>query len=245
MEIQSFQLISLLHCGFTIILMYAPPHYLNPVHSFGVNVSCLHGWLSWIHNSCKHARFTLTIRIEFYSRKSNEEMVTLKLSMVKLKRKRCMPIMCCVVNKIFFYLNDTTNRITLHSIAIFLVILHQTNIYLIWTKDRSFLVQGGYVSQSSNKTLTVSKKSNILDKIPPRGPQKSPSSPNANSANNNQPSPVSFTGINVSLPRHVVRKGEGLSTGQNFIPKIKKKSIPDPKVPKIPQKIRLKLRKFY
>ncbi|KAG4078738.1 hypothetical protein HA402_015328 [Bradysia odoriphaga] len=67
---------------------------------------------------------------------------------------------------------------------------------LVSLKDRSFLVQGGYVSQSANKTLTVSKKSNVLDKIPPRGPQKSPSSPNANSSNNNQQSPVSFSGIN-------------------------------------------------
>ncbi|XP_037042810.1 coronin-6 isoform X2 [Bradysia coprophila] len=57
-------------------------------------------------------------------------------------------------------------------------------------------LKGGYVSQSANKTLTVSKKSNVLDKIPPRGPQKSPSSPNANSSNNNQQSPVSFSGIN-------------------------------------------------
>lgn len=57
-------------------------------------------------------------------------------------------------------------------------------------------LKGGYVSQSANKTLTVSKKSNVLDKIPPRGPQKSPSSPNANLSNNNQQSPVSYTGIN-------------------------------------------------
>lgn len=43
--------------------------------------------------------------------------------------------------------------------------------------------QGGYVSSSSAKTLTVSKKSNVLDKIPPRGPKSN--SLNSNSTNNN------------------------------------------------------------
>lgn len=48
------------------------------------------------------------------------------------------------------------------------------------------MVQGGYVSQSNNKTLTVSKKGNALNKIPPRGPKGATSSAaNINSANNN------------------------------------------------------------
>lgn len=46
------------------------------------------------------------------------------------------------------------------------------------------MVQGGYVSPSSAKTLTVSKKSNVLDKIPPRGP-KGNALQNSNATNNN------------------------------------------------------------
>ncbi|EAT47509.1 AAEL001360-PB [Aedes aegypti] len=35
-------------------------------------------------------------------------------------------------------------------------------------------LKGGYVSQSQSTTLTVTKKSNVLDKMPPRGPKSSP-----------------------------------------------------------------------
>lgn len=45
------------------------------------------------------------------------------------------------------------------------------------------MVQGGYVSPSSAKTLTVNKKSNVLNKIPPRGPRNATN--NSNSTNNN------------------------------------------------------------
>lgn len=90
-------------------------------------------------------------------------------------------INACQKNKpsiIFFFLNHTK-------------ILKQ--------KDRVFLVQGGYVSQSNNKTLTVSKKGNVLNKIPPRGP-KGAASGNSNSANNNnnQQSALS-SGMDVSI----------------------------------------------
>lgn len=70
------------------------------------------------------------------------------------------------------------------------------------------MVQGGYVSQSNSKTLTVSKKSNVLDKIPPRGP-KGGASPNNSSAsinnnNNNVQQQQSgggfqYGGLNVSV----------------------------------------------
>lgn len=46
------------------------------------------------------------------------------------------------------------------------------------------MVQGGYVSPSSAKTLTVNKKSNVLNKIPPRGPKGSATN-NSNATNNN------------------------------------------------------------
>lgn len=46
------------------------------------------------------------------------------------------------------------------------------------------MVQGGYVSNSSSKTLTVNKKTNVLNKIPPRGPKGSATN-NSNSTNNN------------------------------------------------------------
>ncbi|XP_053677660.1 coronin-1C-A [Anopheles nili] len=39
---------------------------------------------------------------------------------------------------------------------------------LISLKDRVFLVQGGYVSQAQSTTLTVTKKSNVLDKMAPK-----------------------------------------------------------------------------
>lgn len=55
-------------------------------------------------------------------------------------------------------------------------------------KDRVLLVQGGYVSQSQGKQLTLTnKKRNVLDKIPPRGASKSAMSigGGSNAANNN------------------------------------------------------------
>ena len=64
-----------------------------------------------------------------------------------------------------------------------------------------FLVQGGYVSQSNSKTLTVSKKPNVLDKIPPRGPKSAAGSPNTTSsspANNNNYVQDQSSAINVS-----------------------------------------------
>lgn len=57
------------------------------------------------------------------------------------------------------------------------------------------------MSPSSAKTLTVSKKSNVLDKIPPRGP-KSSATQNSNSSNNNNnnnsSAAVAVCGIDVS-----------------------------------------------
>lgn len=48
------------------------------------------------------------------------------------------------------------------------------------------MVQGGYVSQSSSKTLTVQKKSNVLDKKPPGGKGNALNSSNAANNNNSQ-----------------------------------------------------------
>lgn len=45
---------------------------------------------------------------------------------------------------------------------------------LVSLKDRVFVEKGGYVSQSQSTTLTVTKKSNVLDKMPPRGPKSGP-----------------------------------------------------------------------
>ncbi|XP_038119085.1 coronin-6 isoform X1 [Culex quinquefasciatus] len=42
---------------------------------------------------------------------------------------------------------------------------------LVSLKDRVFVEKGGYVSQAQSTTLTVTKKSNVLDKMPPRGPK--------------------------------------------------------------------------
>ncbi|XP_037914141.1 coronin-6 isoform X1 [Hermetia illucens] len=54
---------------------------------------------------------------------------------------------------------------------------------LVSLKDRVLLVQGGYVSQSGNKSLSVAKKSNILDKIPPKGPKGASSALSINANN--------------------------------------------------------------
>lgn len=65
------------------------------------------------------------------------------------------------------------------------------------------MIQGGYVSPSSAKMLTVSKKSNVLDKIPPRGPKGS-AAQNTNSTNinnnnnNNSITTISTSSIDVS-----------------------------------------------
>lgn len=48
-----------------------------------------------------------------------------------------------------------------------------------------FIVQGGYVSAANSKTLTVSKKANVLDKIPPRGPRTATGTASANTTGNN------------------------------------------------------------
>lgn len=67
-------------------------------------------------------------------------------------------------------------------------------------KDRVFLTQGGYSSSQTGKTLTVSKKSNVLDKIPPRGPKTAAAtSPNnqSNSNNNNSSSVPHSTGQHI------------------------------------------------
>lgn len=63
------------------------------------------------------------------------------------------------------------------------------------------MVQGGYVSQSSSKTLTVSKKSNVLDKKPPKTSSSSP----LNSSNNNNTSDYTAAApsIDVSIYKHI------------------------------------------
>lgn len=64
------------------------------------------------------------------------------------------------------------------------------------------MVQGGYVSPSSAKTLTVQKKSNVLNKIPPRGP-KGNATNNSNSTNNNNNNTSSCTSsIDVSIDQN-------------------------------------------
>lgn len=45
---------------------------------------------------------------------------------------------------------------------------------LVSLKDRVFVEKGGYVSQAQSTQLTVTKKSNVLDKMPPRGPKSGP-----------------------------------------------------------------------
>jgi len=55
-------------------------------------------------------------------------------------------------------------------------------------------LKGGYVSPSSAKTLTVNKKTNVLNKIPPRGPKGSTNNSNStNNNNNNNDSPTITT----------------------------------------------------
>lgn len=56
------------------------------------------------------------------------------------------------------------------------------------------MVQGGYVAPSSQKTLTVSRKSNVLDKL---GRNKSSSTLNSNNNNNNS---TLSSSIDVSIP---------------------------------------------
>lgn len=61
------------------------------------------------------------------------------------------------------------------------------------------MVQGGYVSPSSAKTLTVNKRTNVLNKIPPRGPKNSTNNSNSsNNNNNNNNSSELSAGIDVS-----------------------------------------------
>lgn len=63
------------------------------------------------------------------------------------------------------------------------------------------MVQGGYVSPSSAKTLTVNKRTNVLNKIPPRGPKNSTNNSNStNNNNNNNNSSELSAGIDVSIP---------------------------------------------
>lgn len=57
------------------------------------------------------------------------------------------------------------------------------------------MVQGGYVSPSSAKQLTVNKKSNVLNKIPPRGPKNSTN--NSNSTNNNNNDTTSSIDVSI------------------------------------------------
>ncbi|XP_053684635.1 coronin-6 isoform X1 [Sabethes cyaneus] len=93
---------------------------------------------------------------------------------------------------------------------------------LVSLKDHVFLEKGGYVSQAQSTQLTVTKKSNVLDKMPPRGPKSSllpgattggspptvtsasngstangtaPSAPSANTAVSQQPPQVIVSGV--------------------------------------------------
>lgn len=68
------------------------------------------------------------------------------------------------------------------------------------------MIQGGYVSPSSAKTLTVNKKSNVLNKIPPRGPKGSATnnSNSTNNNNNNNNSTISASSIDVSMGAYVL-----------------------------------------
>lgn len=59
------------------------------------------------------------------------------------------------------------------------------------------MVQGGYVSSSNAKTLTVNKKANVLNKIPPRGPKNATNNSNATNNNNNNTT-ISTSSIDVS-----------------------------------------------
>lgn len=63
------------------------------------------------------------------------------------------------------------------------------------------MVQGGYVSPSSAKTLTVSRRSNVLDK--PGRALKSNSTQNSNSTSNNNNNSTISSSIDVSTNHHV------------------------------------------
>lgn len=61
------------------------------------------------------------------------------------------------------------------------------------------MVQGGYVSQSNSKTLTVSKKSNVLDKKPPGGKSGNAlNTSNASNNNNNSKEAITISNVDVS-----------------------------------------------
>lgn len=80
------------------------------------------------------------------------------------------------------------------------------------------------MSQSNNKTLTVTKKSNVLDKIPPRGPKgasggsstgtnsTSPSnnnsSSNSSSSNNNNVQAAAVQPVRHMLNKHMLSSSE-------------------------------------
>lgn len=66
------------------------------------------------------------------------------------------------------------------------------------------MVQGGYVSSSNAKTLTVSKKSNVLDKIPPRGPKGATQNSNASNNNNNNTSSASVVTSSIDVSSAVI-----------------------------------------
>lgn len=61
------------------------------------------------------------------------------------------------------------------------------------------MIQGGYVSPSSAKTLTVNKKSNVLNKIPPRGPKGSATNNSNSTNNNNNNNNSTISSIDVSM----------------------------------------------
>lgn len=76
-------------------------------------------------------------------------------------------------------------------------------------KDRVSIVQGGYVSQSANKSLSVSKKANILNKAAV-GTSKSASSATLGSSggssttNNNSSGSAPVSGITVSIHFYII-----------------------------------------
>lgn len=79
------------------------------------------------------------------------------------------------------------------------------------------MVQGGYVSPSNDKKLTVNKKTNVLNKIPPRGP-KGNSTNNSNSTNNNNNnSPIDTPSIDVSVTTKHPRENLFFKINYNFL----------------------------
>lgn len=83
---------------------------------------------------------------------------------------------------------------------------------LVSLKDRVFVEKGGYVSQSQSTTLTVTKKSNVLDKMPPRGPKSGPvagatATTTASSATSNGASAANGTTQSTS-PAHTTSQQE-------------------------------------